>query len=385
MVTLCVMQQKYFAVVAVLGALFASAAQAKLTRVSLITVSPGNDLFAAFGHSALVFEDSDKADEATIYEYGAPTNDLEVLRMNIGQEELGQGKKKMQAILDFFVKVTGGQIKTKGTTPTTTLDAAFPAGWAKKNYLSQNKLYREVTMSPLSMTETQMDTLKKSLDADLAAGPYLYDNFRRNCATKIREPLYGDDIIGKAEREKLQNSDAKRDGTEDRISFQDIAIDSITEAADLSCRGKEGGKDACKKAVYLVPEKNMSDPDVKRFLTGVQKNGMKYAFSDGKDFYKTIAAADASMWGFRSLLPPDMGTMADALHGLVSNKDMTKKPISRYEAAYTPKRLRTILLGSVNPDTNKQMIDPATEIRKDNLAEVKLEWKKINGEEEQAK
>ncbi|MBI3543304.1 MAG: hypothetical protein HY075_08550 [Deltaproteobacteria bacterium] len=306
-------------------------------KVSLVTVSPGPVVFESFGHTMVMVENPDVSTaSATLYEYGA-VNPAKVFR----------NPDPMQAFQDLF----DSKVKTNASrfqSPMAQVDekTRFPIILKYRYIAPRPDSFRTVTIDELSLSDDQAKELVAQLDADMKAGEYNYDNYRNNCATRVRDHLFDDKVLGAGPRLEL---DYKLDS-----SIQDEVLGSIDEAI----------ADSPSHMMTLVPpnqERMLGDAIMMLQMMGIPKK-----FSSSKQFYDALKKGEASMQGLVGADQP----IVKSFHNYFFGDELTQKPITTGQAMFLPKKLRETLLNVKNPATGKNVIDPANEIRRSTADEL---------------
>lgn len=126
-------------------------------RISLLTCSPGDELYSIFGHSALRITDSNSVTDI-VFNYGT---------FNFGEK-------------DFYLKFMRGKLLYYLSTENFN-DFCF-------SYLANNRSIREQV---LQLTAAEKKTLQQWLLENLREDKkyYLYDFFLDNCTTRLRDLL----------------------------------------------------------------------------------------------------------------------------------------------------------------------------------------------------
>ena len=314
------------AVTGILTACFWSGVAAAALKVSLVTVAPGPVIFESFGHSAIVVEETDVAGKVAVYEYG-----------NVNPSKLFSRPEVMEAFQELFES----KVKTSATRISSDLpaDSRIPTV-LRDRYASNAKSYREVIVSELSLSEEQAAKLMALMEEDLAAGPYFYDNFKDNCATRPRDRLFDEAVIGKEARQAF---DAKVD-----VTREAIVIESVDEAIALSPE----------KTISLMAPNFARTTKGRQALGVLRMIGIPGQFTSAKSFYEAVKKGDESITSFM----PD-SPLAGSFHDYFFNAEMTASPQEEYKTLFTPKRLRAALMKTVNPATGQPVLDSAREER----------------------
>jgi hypothetical protein len=167
-----------------LAVLFLASAQslfAARTRVDLVTVGPGDDLFSKFGHAALCVEGG------LCYNYG--TSDF--------SRPIGLGWEVVRGRSQFWVSVSDVE----------TMIASFA--------FENRTIYRQ----RLPLTEAQAKGLVRALAKDALPEnrAYVYNHFLENCSTRPRDHI--DDATGGAlRRVRLASTGTFRDHAAEGLS-----------------------------------------------------------------------------------------------------------------------------------------------------------------------
>ncbi|MEM9302046.1 MAG: DUF4105 domain-containing protein [Pseudomonadota bacterium] len=147
-----------------LGAVPGTGSAAGRFDVSLVTIGPGEIYWARFGHNAILVEDRE-TDNAWTYNYGL---------FDLAEE-------------DFFINFARGRMRylLAATDPELEFEAYRREG-------------RSVLLQRLALTDAQALELVRFLEWNRLPGnrSYLYDYFRDNCSTRVRDAL--DDALGGA-------------------------------------------------------------------------------------------------------------------------------------------------------------------------------------------
>jgi len=274
-------------------------------KVSLVTVSPGPVIFESFGHSAVIVEDSKTPKQAMVYEYGA-----------VDAAALMDSSDLLAALTDLFTS----KVKTKPTKESTSTDGIVPQLLRNRYLSNQDNAYREVRIDFLNFTDTQSEKFVGLLEKDLAAGEYNYDNYKANCATKIRDRLFDDSVLGKEARKQLLTE-------EENTSIQELTSASFDEAVALSRT----------KKVALFPPSYAKTFMGKIAIGFISKLGMKSEYSSSAEFQDALKVADGRLADALSDHP-----IADAFHNFFFGKHMTAKPMKKYDTMFLPKKLREL-------------------------------------------
>lgn len=143
------------------------AAAAPAPRVELVVVGPGDDVYTLYGHAAMLVIDD-------------PTASIEAARVfNFGITDF----TRPNYVVDFLT----GRVKFWGKT--TTWGRAL-GRWVKED--------RTVVRYPLNLAPVQARRLVARMERDVRPEhrEYVYDTFRENCATRLRD--YLDEYTGGA-------------------------------------------------------------------------------------------------------------------------------------------------------------------------------------------
>ncbi|MBI3557973.1 MAG: hypothetical protein HY074_17050 [Deltaproteobacteria bacterium] len=323
---------------ALLLLLTAGLASANL-KVSLVTVSPGPIIFESFGHTALLVENPDISSDGILYEYGA-----------VNPNKIFSNPDPMAAFNDLFES----KVKTnaaKSPTPLTPIDASmrFPLILKYRYLLPQAGSYREVNIDELELTQDQATKFVALVEKDIAAGEYYYDNYKNNCATKVRDRLFDDTVLGQAPRQDL---DAKVD-----TSAQTLVLESIDEAIALNP----------KHILSLMAPVMERSSKGSQALMMLQVIGIPKQFSSSADFMDSIQKGDVQLQSFMAGEP-----LAASFHNYFVGTELTEKPIPLSRTLFLPKKLRAALLNVVNPATGKPLIEIAHEIHRTTADEIAM-------------
>ncbi|MBN7809550.1 DUF4105 domain-containing protein [Algoriphagus sp. H41] len=132
-------------------------ARAQVYEISLLTCSPGEELYSSFGHSAIRVRQVEPAGQDVVFNYG--TFDFSAPNF--------YGKFTMGQLDDYYLSVT-----------------TFP------NFLREYDYYqRDVREQVLDLSEDQQRRIVEYLwtEAEPSRRFYSYEFFFNNCATKIRD------------------------------------------------------------------------------------------------------------------------------------------------------------------------------------------------------
>ncbi len=143
-------------------------ARAQVYEISLLTCSPGDELYSSFGHSAIRVRQVEPAGQDVVFNYG--TFDFSAPNF--------YGKFVMGRLDDYYLSVT-----------------TFPGFLREYDYFQ-----RDVREQILDLNEAQQQRLVQYLwtEADPSNRFYSYEFFFNNCATKIRdafEASLGDQLV----------------------------------------------------------------------------------------------------------------------------------------------------------------------------------------------
>lgn len=346
--------------VALIMLLSAGSASAGL-KISLVTVSLGTLIFESFGYTfkpssepfaeplaytALIAEDADASPStAIVYRYGT-IDATQTLLQAFSKSD------PMDALVEFF---DSKKVKTSASKIVSPMVDIGTTGHRlpmvlKSWYLSPNSdQNREVTITPLDLTEEQAKKLVKMLDDDIAAGEYVYDNYNNNYVTKIRDRLYDDAVLGKEQREAIESDKSKFD-----TSIQQLVFESIDETI----------KNSPEKKADLMPNSVLSKRQGRKAMKMLGALGFQPSYKDSKKFLEAIISADSQLQG---LLPDE--AITKGFHNYFFAPSLTEKPITESRTMFLPKHLRQGLLHAMNPATGKPLVDPATEFRRSTLEE----------------
>lgn len=333
--------------------LLAAAAHADL-KVSLVTISPGAELFEAFGHTALIVEDTERPGFATYYAYG---------QVNTG--EIVTSPRPQHA----FQKLFDNQISTRIQNETSAVSAEHGVPetllnlyyFKTRNQRVQNPATgqfefvatkepratkRVTTINELALTQEQATRLVAKVKADIAAGFYFYHNFNNNCATRVRDVLFDDAILGSGAREKLA---AERVNA----SFNDLGMLSMDEAV------------AQNGSMYLVPADKKNNPRIQQSLSMMGLSKLEYA--SAKEFYETVINMQKTLEGYRGSPLLAYAKMDDAkldallrsMNSYFFDASYATAPITRYQSLFLPKNLRTALAETGAIGANETTIIPS--------------------------
>lgn len=289
-----------------------SSAAFAASKAALITVSPGYELFEAFGHSAIVI------DGKTVYEYeglapsaimagGAPISNMNSLLLN------GLPAKPSKSKLEDF----------------------------KRRYnFARGGVVREIRIDQLNLTKRQVNALANELEKAIKAGKYDYNNFMSNCATMIRDQIFG-----------ALNKSAMNAFLETNNLTYRLLLKASIDAAVLS--NKKG-------AVQFPIGMFTRGPGIKMFEDMLAAKGGTAQLKSGADLEKSLKAlndivADISKIAAKNpqmiaammklkeseakLLPVFSATLTSFVTGNALDQALTD-----YDAMMTPARLREGLL-----------------------------------------
>ena len=189
------------------------------------------------------------------------------------------------------------------------------------------------------------------VEKDIAAGEYFYDNYKNNCATKVRDRLFDDAVLGQAPRQELE---AKVDTT-----LQSLILESIDEAIALNP----------KHLLTLMAPMMERSSKGSQALMMLQMVGIPKQFTSSATFLDSLQKGDASLQSFMPGEP-----LAKSFHGYFLGAELTEKPVAMSRTLFLPKKLRAALLSVSNPLTGKPLIDLTHEIHRttaDELAAMK--------------
>jgi hypothetical protein len=253
-------------------------------KVSLLTVSPGKDLFEAFGHSALVVEDTKTHGTSNVYEYPG-----------VSTSAVSRG-----APMTNLVNLLDGRVRLPlAAAPIT--EKAFRARYAASG--------RKVSKDLIKLSPKQAEALVDAIEKDQAEKSYTFNIFRSNCATKLRDPIFA--VLDP----KLR---AAYDPAAD-LTFKDIIEGGIDEAA------------AANGSVSLPLGAFVKGAEAeKQVATIMQSMDIPVELKSGKDFETTLTKLDPLV----GLSPP----LAKRYRAFTQG-ELTRS-ITWYEAVMTPKRLR---------------------------------------------
>ena len=126
----------------------------------LLTVGPGDHLYNAFGHSAILIRRPNQAGgtETEVFNFGVTDFDRPSLLADFLEGKVTFWSERRQLPSEL------------------------------KNWRTQN---REVLSHPIDLTETQFSALTNALDVAVhpKSRAYGYDTYRENCSTKVRDNL----------------------------------------------------------------------------------------------------------------------------------------------------------------------------------------------------
>lgn len=315
----------------------ATAAHADL-KVSLVTISPGAELFEAFGHTALIVEDTEKPGLANYYAYG---------QVNTG--EIVTSPRPLQAFQKLFdnkvntrIQNEVGAISADYGVPETILNLYYFKLTHKRiqnpttghfeivSTKEPRQTKRVTTINELALTQEQAAKLVERVKADIAAGFYFYHNFNNNCATRVRDVLFDDAMLGKEAREKLIAEQVN-------ASFNDLGMGSMDEAVALN------------GSMYIVPAEKKNNPRIQQTLAMMGLAKLEY--SSAKDFYDTVIDMQKTLESYRGSPLLAYVKMDDAkLDALLKSMNSyffdaanTTAPLTRYQTLFLPKNLRAAL------------------------------------------
>ena len=323
---------------ALLLLLTAGLASANL-KVSLVTVSPGPVIFESFGHTAVLVENPDVSSSGILYEYGA-----------VNPNKIFSNADPMAAFNDLFeAKVK--TIALKSPTPITDIDATtrFPLILKYRYIMPQSGTYREVNIDQLDLTQDQAAKFVELLDKDLASGEYFYDNYKNNCATKVRDRIFDDAVLGQAPRQEL---DSKLD-----TSLQTLVLESIDESIAMNP----------KHIMSLMAPVMERSSHGSQALMMLQMVGIPKQFTSSKNFLDSIQKGDGQLQIYMADQP-----LSKSFHNYFLGAELTEKPVTLARTLFLPKHLRAALLAVTNPMTGKPLIDLTKEIHRTTDDEIAL-------------
>ncbi len=306
-------------------------------KVSLVTVSPGPIIFESFGHTAVLVENPDVSSAAILYEYGA-----------VNPNKVFANPDPMAAFNDLFESKVK-TIATKSPTPLTAVDATtrFPLILKYRYLLPQAGSYREVNIDELDLTQDQAAKFVELVEKDLASGEYFYDNYKNNCATKVRDRLFDDAVLGQAPRQDLE---AKVD-----TSLQSEVLESIDEAIALNPKHT---------MTLMAPIMERSSRGSQALMM-LQMVGIPKQFTSSTNFLDSIQKGDASLQSFMAGEP-----LSKSFHNYFMGAELTEKPVTISRTLFLPQKLRAALLNVTNPVTGKPLIDLTHEIHRTTADEI---------------
>lgn len=323
--------------------LVASAAQAA-TKVSLVTISPGTILFDSFGHSAVLVENTESTANPTVYEYGA-------LNLNA----VLMSRDPTAAITDLL----NSHSKTRASKLSVTM-MTLPNGnrypWIYKyRYLIGAEANREVTISPLDLTEDQAKSFVSLIEKDIASGEYNYNNYTNNCATRIRDRLFDDSVLGATARATLDSTVNK--------SISALVMESFDDAVAAST--------ATPKKLSLVPSAMKRFPAIRSALSMLSMAGLREEYTSSSQFRSSIVQAD-TMLQMAASDPEggsEMQSLATGFHNYFLAPELEASPISQSQEMFLPKKLHDGLTQVVNPATGHTVIDSSREMHRTSAEE----------------
>lgn len=302
-------------------------------KVSLVTVNPGPVVFEAFGHTMFIVVDENRPRQLLLFEYGQ----VNAMPLFLGGNPIAG-----------FTQLFDSKIRTRASRRISAPDAQGIPQYLRRRYLKGTE-GRVVRINSLRLTEAQAKKLVGLLDADVAAGEFDYDYVNSNCATRPRDRLFDDGVLGKDLRGEFEKDVEK--GT-----LQRMVLDSIDEAVSI-----HGG-------VGLVPRQVEEVKQVKTTLTMLETMmGMPPRYNSAEEFEKGVKAAEQKLAELRAapgiaLLAPGLDKLHEAFRRYFFRKELNETPVSSYRAMFTPKLLKESLESAINPATGEDLIDKAEEI-----------------------
>ncbi|MEW6057673.1 MAG: DUF4105 domain-containing protein [Bdellovibrionota bacterium] len=303
----------------------------------MVTISPGSELSSAFGHSLVLVQNGETSSEVDLYEYGGV--DLGSI-FQVPDDVKGSPETMQQHLFMQLYLILSSSTKTQLSRVKTTIDPKkqIPA-ILYNNYLSNEHETRTLLVDQLNLSDEKAQTFVKHLQTDLGREES-YENFTNNCATKVRDRLFADDVLGKEARDAFFDKEVP-------LSLKQIAMQSIDDGASSTEQN----------TLYLVsPEamRSQEGSDITRFLRSF---GLNWRFrgnpmrSASQNFYESASAADAK---FRELALAASKTgsffggamigLSNAFHEYFFREELVAASNPRYKTLFTPKLVREALL-----------------------------------------
>lgn len=179
------------------------------TRVSLVTMFPGDSLFTGFGHIALRLQHrgADISVDYGTYDTGDPLMGWNFL---VGKLDYFCSRSDFTSMISWYRDDFGGIIEQ---------DLELTRAQTR-NLLRRLITDFDLAPSGVRLTEEEFDALRDRLfmDPRVRHTTYRYHHFHNNCATKLRDLL--DDVLGGALRAETEASGAE-------VSFRDLINASL--------------------------------------------------------------------------------------------------------------------------------------------------------------
>lgn len=277
--------------------LVGSAAADETPRISLLTFPPRGDLSGAFGHAALRIDaDGDLAttSDQSLYDYGVwSMSDLQSMFSD------------WSALSLLVARLLDGEMEAE-------IRVRRDAPWQS----ASERLYEEGTEDVLRLPPPVLVRMRREIEAKFAPGAdrtYTYNHYSRNCATELRDDVFR---VLPERRSALQARSLGADA-----SFRTILTEDLETA--VAAHGRLSiapGFWRTHRAIFTVA-------------------GVPETFSTAPEFFAMSRRVTERM----SLLAlsADRGRIRTAWVRFEENLD--RAPLSAWDAAYTPARLRSLL------------------------------------------
>lgn len=295
------------------GILFiASAAAFAAPKAALITVSPGFELFEAFGHSAILI------DGKTVYEF--------------------------EGLAPSSIMAGGEPITNMNSLLLTGLPAVVTKSkledFQRRYTYARGGAVREIRIDQLNLPKKEVATLANELEKAAKTGKYDYNNFMSNCATMIRDQVLG--ALDKSIMSKFLETN--------NSTYRALVKESIDTAVKSN-----------KKGAVLFPTAMFTrGPGVKMFEDMLTAKGGAPQLKNGADLDKSLNALNdilldvakiaaknpqvvAAMMKLKESEAKMLPTLSATLTSFVTGNALDQA-LTDYDAMMTPARLRDGLL-----------------------------------------
>lgn len=287
---------------------------------SYITISPGPELFSAFGHAAILIEDKKDATKTKVYEFKGvtPAHFKQTGKSVVNSTQFLRGKSSSQVVQSSYdtFKARYEPIDAKPTANKIKIDG----------------------VDNLHLSQNQIAALEKELSNAVSKGTYTFDSLHSNCATEAKERIFIVLDPPNAEKKRLSNEKAKGvDGKE--LTYRDILKAALEDAIKIH-------------GSVRFPTEFFADNKTQAFLieSALKAYGIPVQMKKGADFDTAVNTLDELAQKLQndndslkmfSLDKAEFKALADAIHDF--NTVELNKTMNEYDSMMVPARVKKLI------------------------------------------